>query len=200
MLLARLGGGGPAAASRLPSLVLRRGADALPRFRPPIPARTPLFERVVARSSGQGVSARSIHQHQHRQSNNRYHYNHPPPPPPRPPPSPSPLVPTSRLKARVIVYGVIGANLVVYYWWWLARGEGPQYSPWSVRWARTTEKLDWMRDNFILSADNVLQGRWWTLLTSAFSHYDTVHLAGEVVARAPLSWWLMLLCCSDAHF
>ncbi|KAL8367077.1 hypothetical protein RB595_007670 [Gaeumannomyces hyphopodioides] len=183
MLLARLGAG-PVAASRL---VLRRGADALPRFRPPIPAgpsvlthgaAAPLAAAAAAVRSSPGqwaAVAASRSMHQHRQGG-RHNYYQPPPPPP-PPPRPSAMVPTSRLKARAIIFGVVGANLVVYYWWRLARTEGPHNSPWSVRWSRTTEKLDWMRENFVLSADNVLQGRWWTLLTSAFSHYDTIHLA-----------------------
>ncbi|KAL8404628.1 hypothetical protein RB594_009473 [Gaeumannomyces avenae] len=174
MLIARLG-------AAAPRLALRH---ALPRSRPPGPAcrpssipthgAAPTPAAAAAARSSPGTAWRSMHQHRRQGGGGGgggQHYY--PPPPPRP----SPMVPTSRLVARAVVLGVAGANVAVYYWWWLARREGPHNSPWSTRWSRTTEKLDWMRENFVLSAENVLQGRWWTLLTSAFSHYDTVHLA-----------------------
>ncbi|CDO74035.1 hypothetical protein BN946_scf185043.g85 [Trametes cinnabarina] len=33
-----------------------------------------------------------------------------------------------------------------------------------------------MRNNFISSSDNLKAGRWWTLVTSCFSHEDSMHI------------------------
>lgn len=40
----------------------------------------------------------------------------------------------------------------------------------------------YMRDNWTVSLRNISEGRWWTMVTSAFSHNDPVHLACNMYA------------------
>ncbi|KAH8896140.1 hypothetical protein GQ53DRAFT_743467 [Thozetella sp. PMI_491] len=78
----------------------------------------------------------------------------PPPPPPR--------------GRRLFVWGTIGANLYVFSLWVRATGRPD------------AERK--MRENFTLSQENLREGRYWTLLTSAFSHATLPHLAFNMFA------------------
>ncbi|TLS30342.1 hypothetical protein PpBr36_02882 [Pyricularia pennisetigena] len=84
------------------------------------------------------------------------------------PDQPRGYIRTGRFTYRLILWGVfVGPCLVVFYWWASAKvkaskGDGSQ--------------LKWMRENFTLSRKNLDEGRWWTLITSAFSHMDPMHL------------------------
>ncbi|KAF7023880.1 hypothetical protein CFC21_036309 [Triticum aestivum] len=61
-----------------------------------------------------------------------------------------------------MVLMLMGANVAVYMLWHMA-------SP------------DFMRDHFSISLDNLKSGRLHTLLTNAFSHYDSGHLFGNMM-------------------
>ncbi|KAI1139054.1 hypothetical protein F5Y05DRAFT_412918 [Hypoxylon sp. FL0543] len=44
------------------------------------------------------------------------------------------------------------------------------------------EAIRYMRDHYTLSMTNLYQGRWYTILTSAISHYDFSHLAFNMIS------------------
>ncbi|WVQ78442.1 hypothetical protein IAT38_000528 [Cryptococcus sp. DSM 104549] len=72
-------------------------------------------------------------------------------------------IPTMRL-----VYGLIAANVGVFLLW--------QYALSSAQRFRDPSLLIFMRKNFILNEFNVMSGRIWTLITSAFSHSTGSHI------------------------
>lgn len=75
----------------------------------------------------------------------------------------------SRFTYRLILWGVfVGPCLVVFYWWASATVKASKNDDIS--------QLKWMLENFTLSRKNIEEGRWWTLITSAFSHKDPFHL------------------------
>ncbi|KAI0637835.1 hypothetical protein C8Q77DRAFT_1166074 [Trametes polyzona] len=86
-----------------------------------------------------------------------------------------PQGPWQRLRARInaipsnyIFWGIIGLNGVV-------------FATWQLAWVKYQSTRDgssyiWMMQNFVASAENLRNGRWWTLLTCCFSHEDTMHL------------------------
>ncbi|KAI6382004.1 hypothetical protein MCOR25_000884 [Pyricularia grisea] len=77
-------------------------------------------------------------------------------------------VPVSRFTYRLILWGVfVGPCLVVFYWWASAKVKASKGDD---------SQLKWMLENFTLSRKNLNEGRWWTLITSAFSHKDPIHL------------------------
>lgn len=65
-----------------------------------------------------------------------------------------------RPPSRPALWWLLGINLAVFALWHL----------WGV------DHVELMRDNFLVSVENVRAGRVWTLLTSAFSHVDAMHL------------------------
>ena len=80
------------------------------------------------------------------------------PQPPLPPP-PSPLLEGS----SVVVPWLIGCNCAVYGLWGVPALH------------------EWLHTHFALSAESMQQGRYHTLLTSTFSHYQPGHLLSNMV-------------------
>ncbi|KAI0334734.1 rhomboid-domain-containing protein [Cubamyces sp. BRFM 1775] len=86
-----------------------------------------------------------------------------------------PQGPWQRLRARInaipskyIFWGIIGLNGLV-------------FASWNLAWIKYESTRDpssflWMRRNFVASAENLRNGRWWTLVTCCFSHQDITHL------------------------
>lgn len=73
---------------------------------------------------------------------------------------------------KVIIYSIIGANIVVYLCW---------YSDTLTmirKYASTDRQFrQWMYENFTCNVHLVLgKNNWWTLVTSAFSHKDELHI------------------------
>ncbi|KAI0134603.1 hypothetical protein BJ170DRAFT_207139 [Xylariales sp. AK1849] len=83
---------------------------------------------------------------------------------------------TSPLIQNVILYGFIGANVFV---WWKWQGASKAWREHSVQ-SRRGDVWD-MPSNFILSLQNLSEGRWWTLLSHAISHGDGLHLLVNMV-------------------
>ncbi|KAI0829477.1 hypothetical protein BC628DRAFT_1315061 [Trametes gibbosa] len=83
--------------------------------------------------------------------------------------------PWQRFRARInsipnnyIFWGIIGLN-------------GAVFATWNLAWVKYRSTGDassyiWMRKHFTASSDNMRAGRWWTLVTSCFSHEDSMHL------------------------
>ncbi|KAI9101036.1 hypothetical protein DFS34DRAFT_612968 [Phlyctochytrium arcticum] len=68
-----------------------------------------------------------------------------------------------------VVYGIIGINVGVFLLWQYAIGNTKTYGDLNL--------LRFMQNNFLVSSDAVLRaGRWWTLITSNFSHNEAIHL------------------------
>jgi membrane associated rhomboid family serine protease len=64
-----------------------------------------------------------------------------------------------------LVYIILGLNICVYYMW----GQHGAYHQ------------EWMQDNFLVSWNALKEGRYWTLLTSVFSHNWDIHLLCNMV-------------------
>lgn len=64
------------------------------------------------------------------------------------------------------LFGLALVNLGVYVAWQM--GGAPNYA--------------WMSDNFLVSAESVVNGRLWTLFTTMFSHTDPTHLLFNLLA------------------
>lgn len=64
------------------------------------------------------------------------------------------------LRRAVFVPLIIAINIVVFLMWRTAGGAESQF----------------MIDNFLVSWDGLLAGRWWTLITSVFSHNMLLHI------------------------
>ncbi|EIW62087.1 uncharacterized protein TRAVEDRAFT_163861 [Trametes versicolor FP-101664 SS1] len=83
--------------------------------------------------------------------------------------------PWQRLRARInaipsnyIFWGIIGLNGLV-------------FVSWNLAWAKYQSTGDassylWLRRNFTSSAENMQGGRWWTVVTSCFSHESSMHI------------------------
>ncbi|KAI1502622.1 hypothetical protein F5X99DRAFT_378643 [Biscogniauxia marginata] len=98
---------------------------------------------------------------------------------------------------QFFTYGVVGANVLVFLGWHQAEqqqqqqksrvGSQRQQTKWNIPYVlnkipggENTEKL--LQDHFLLTEHNVRRGRWWTVLTSAFSHRQVYHLATNMVS------------------
>lgn len=84
---------------------------------------------------------------------------------------------TSRV-AKGILWGTIGTNIYIWGKWHVIPDmEAAKQGRDSRAYKRAvTRHHEYMVDNYTLSRKNIAEGRWWTLLTSAFSHYDLAHL------------------------
>jgi membrane associated rhomboid family serine protease len=139
--------------------------------------------------------------------------------------SPSPFHPldggagrVGRKGARAVTWGLIGVNVLVWLAWLHANsssGADPSDPRGSSRLA--AEKLAekrWMYDNMTASVRNLQEGRWWTLVTNAFSHQSLLHLGMNMVglnvfapavllhigyARFAVLYVGGAICCSLAH-
>lgn len=86
---------------------------------------------------------------------------------------------------RALKWTAIGTNLYIFGKWNLApsppkeayRDNGTLDRSSPAFQAHLRRHQQYMRDHYTLSAHNIDAGRWHTLLTSAFSHRDTTHLA-----------------------
>lgn len=67
------------------------------------------------------------------------------------------------MRSSKIVRTIIFLNILVFLMWF-----GCVYVPWGPR---------FMTENFLVSWTSLTDGRWWTLLTSAFSHNMILHIA-----------------------
>ncbi|CAD6588652.1 MAG: hypothetical protein ASARMPRED_003679 [Alectoria sarmentosa] len=79
----------------------------------------------------------------------------------------------ARNKPTIVVGGVIGLCCGTYYWQWTA--------------AKVAERgdhalSDLIRRNFINSAENIREGRWWVLISSSFAHGNLLHLGFNMIA------------------
>ncbi|KAL1859618.1 hypothetical protein Daus18300_009483 [Diaporthe australafricana] len=77
-----------------------------------------------------------------------------------------------------LLWTTIGANVYVWGKWHVlpdvaAAKKGPDSYEYRLAQAK---HLKYMTDNYTLSRKNVAEGRWWTLITSAFSHVGMGHL------------------------
>jgi membrane associated rhomboid family serine protease len=72
-----------------------------------------------------------------------------------------------RLPNSTVLWSVVGINTIVFLTWKYAQHDAAMF--------RNPELLTKMYKNFVVSGYNVAQGRLWTVVTSAFSHYDTMH-------------------------
>ena len=63
---------------------------------------------------------------------------------------------------------LVGANVVVFLAWNLLRDQAGA--------------VGFLTRNFLVSSASVSEGRWWTLLTSEFSHVDAMHLLFNLLA------------------
>lgn len=72
-----------------------------------------------------------------------------------------------RNKPTIVMSGVVSLCCGTYYCQWTAE--------------RLAEKgnhalSDWIRQNFVNSADNIREGRWWVIVSNSFAHGNLVHL------------------------
>ena len=72
----------------------------------------------------------------------------------------------SEEQSRQVLIGLIAVNVVVFVLWNTSGSSG----------------LGFMVDHFLVSGLAISDGRYWTLLTSAFSHNDTMHLLFNSIA------------------
>ncbi|KAI9510432.1 rhomboid-domain-containing protein [Russula earlei] len=96
-----------------------------------------------------------------------------------------------------ILYGILGINGVIFAaWTYVQMFQGTTYisRPPSARWLAR-----WLQDNFINSYENLRQGRFWTLVTSTFSHAEP----GHALLNGLTFWFLAptaLAVLGNAHF
>ncbi|KAH9062084.1 rhomboid-domain-containing protein [Lactarius vividus] len=70
-----------------------------------------------------------------------------------------------------IIFGILGINGAVFAAWsYVQMFQGTSYRPPSAEWLTR-----WLKDNFINSYENLRNGRFWTLVTSTFSHAQFGH-------------------------
>lgn len=99
---------------------------------------------------------------------------------------PNPASPESpKLARRIFTWGTIGANAAVYLAWNASKSPDTQPDEASRRSRRRLGQL--MEDNFTLSQRNLREGRYWTLITGAFSHQEWDHLFFNMFTFALLS-------------
>lgn len=67
--------------------------------------------------------------------------------------------------SRRIIFGIIALNCIVYATWHHAKI------------TENTSRQLFLSKHFVSSLENLLQGRWWTLITPLFLHIDTMSVA-----------------------
>lgn len=77
---------------------------------------------------------------------------------------------------NALLWGTIGTNVAVFARWRI-------YTPKPGQDDREAEiqHIKYMHDNYTISCRNMEQGRWWTLLTSSFSHNSPMHLLFNMI-------------------
>ncbi|KAK7736659.1 hypothetical protein SLS53_006865 [Cytospora paraplurivora] len=81
--------------------------------------------------------------------------------------------------ANGLLWGTIGANIYVFSRWhtFMPDAQTAKAGPQSQAYQQAKDQhIRYMHENYTLSRKNIAEGRWWTLLTSALSHKDLVHL------------------------
>lgn len=63
-----------------------------------------------------------------------------------------------------LIYTLIGISLAVFLAWQYAIQSAQQFGDFKL--------LNFMRNNFLCDYNGVMRGKWWTLLTSTFSHNE----------------------------
>lgn len=73
-----------------------------------------------------------------------------------------------RNKSRIVVGGVIGLCCGTFFCQWTA-----------AKLAKQGDRAlyDWIQRNFINSAENIKERRWWVMVSSSFAHLNLVHLS-----------------------
>ena len=74
---------------------------------------------------------------------------------------------------RYVLYGIIGANLATFVTWRIALSKARDGGDFSL--------LHCMERNFALSYSNLSAGRYWTIITCAFSHAQLGHFLGNMI-------------------
>lgn len=91
----------------------------------------------------------------------------------------------SPLARRIFTWGTIGANVVVFLAWNLSKRPDREANESTRRSLVRLRRL--LIENFTLSQRNLREGRYWTLITSAFSHRDLSHILFNMIAFAFVS-------------
>jgi len=82
---------------------------------------------------------------------------------------------------------IIGANIVVYLMWHRAQQPQGQLPPGAtVKSVHQLPQYARMYRHWVTSLQNLDQGRWYTLLTSAFSHQSLFHLGANMIGVSAL--------------
>ncbi|CAG8542994.1 21428_t:CDS:2, partial [Racocetra persica] len=68
----------------------------------------------------------------------------------------------------LMIHYIVASNILVFLFWKLAEMNAIEY--------RNPTYLNFLSRNFVVSIENVKDGRWWNVVTCAFSHKDLDHL------------------------
>ncbi|EAU84584.2 hypothetical protein CC1G_00103 [Coprinopsis cinerea okayama7 len=85
-----------------------------------------------------------------------------------PPPKRGYLDFLDRIPQKTVMYGILGVNGLVFGAWYMSQQK--------YKYERDPSAYLWMHQHFTSSWQNLRQGRYWTLLTSCFSHQDMAHI------------------------
>lgn len=89
--------------------------------------------------------------------------------------------------SKYLMYGTIGTNITVFGAWWYSSSGPPKgrglkdilgFNKRPATPKQHVRKV--LEENFVLHTNDTRTGRWWTLLTSAFSHQETYHIVGNM--------------------
>ncbi|KAI0301799.1 hypothetical protein B0F90DRAFT_1816700 [Multifurca ochricompacta] len=101
----------------------------------------------------------------------------------------------NNLPSNYLLFGILGINGIIFAAWsYVQVFHNTAYRPPSVKWLTR-----WLQDNFINSYENLRNGRFWTLVTSTFSHAQP----GHALFNGLTFWFLAptaLAVLGNAHF
>jgi len=80
----------------------------------------------------------------------------------------------TKSKANMVIAGIVVTNIGLFVVW-------NNLLPASVRPQNRAQTLNFLIKNFTVSSQNMSEGRWWTLITHAFSHRDLSHIAFNMI-------------------
>jgi membrane associated rhomboid family serine protease len=78
-----------------------------------------------------------------------------------------------------VIWGIIGANTIIFGAWQYALPSGPQQL---LPNSSNLKLANFLKRNFITSVNAVTSGRWWTAITAAFSQVSTMHYISNMIA------------------
>jgi membrane associated rhomboid family serine protease len=87
-------------------------------------------------------------------------------------------------RSKAVIWSFIGLNTAVFGAWQYAAGSGPFEV---VKMADRLPVMRYLQKNFLISVDHVRSGRFWTIITSEFSHQDLRHFVFNMIAFHQLS-------------